>query len=341
MREAEMVEISDLAGLKKPLTRLIEVVTQGIGAVSAPYLTRKNAAAKAYEIKIVSAALAESKKIIEHAAYSDGQVNMAANKGLGDSDQPNDSSENRILTRIAYQEAKKQVNLESIIQHAAENLKNVNIVDHDSPDADWTLRFFRIAEDVSTEEMQALWGKVLAGEIIKPGAFSLRSLDALRNMTRKDAEVFVKISHAAFSIGTKLVLPHIVNFKVITKLFGITFEDIMHLKDIGLIFAVDISMTVGAKKENSSAKFLIGKTCVYVESSAKSNVCKFGAYDFTGIGKELFRLIEPSIVPPEYLNAFSKFFQSHGFVVKTAEVVVGENMEAEYKDFQDIATPTE
>lgn len=52
-----MIELKDLAGLSKPLTRLIEVISSGIGAVSQPYLTKKNSEAKAHEIRVISAAL--------------------------------------------------------------------------------------------------------------------------------------------------------------------------------------------------------------------------------------------------------------------------------------------
>jgi len=41
------MEIKDLFGLSKPLTKLIKVVSQGVGALSKPYLIRKTADAKA------------------------------------------------------------------------------------------------------------------------------------------------------------------------------------------------------------------------------------------------------------------------------------------------------
>lgn len=53
------MEITDLAGLSEPLKRLIEVISGGIGNVSKPYLIKKTADAKAYEIKVISDAMAE------------------------------------------------------------------------------------------------------------------------------------------------------------------------------------------------------------------------------------------------------------------------------------------
>ena len=48
------IEIKDIAGLSKPLKKLIEVIAEGIGAVSRPVLTRLNANAKVYEIHTVA-----------------------------------------------------------------------------------------------------------------------------------------------------------------------------------------------------------------------------------------------------------------------------------------------
>jgi hypothetical protein len=50
------MEIKDLTGLSEPLKKLIQVVSQGIGALSKPYLIRKTADVKAYEIKVITEA---------------------------------------------------------------------------------------------------------------------------------------------------------------------------------------------------------------------------------------------------------------------------------------------
>ena len=57
-------------------------------------------------------------------------------------------------------------------------------------DEDWIARFFELAKDVSREEMQKLWGRLLAGEISKPGQFSLRTLEVLRNLSAEEAKLF-------------------------------------------------------------------------------------------------------------------------------------------------------
>lgn len=42
---------------------------------------------------------------------------------------------------------------------------------------DWLMRFFDAVGNISNKDLQQLWGKVLANEIVKPKACSLRTLD--------------------------------------------------------------------------------------------------------------------------------------------------------------------
>jgi hypothetical protein len=79
----------------------------------------------------------------------------------------------RAEARLEHQEQKRQLNIESITSNAAVELMNDVDVPTDSPDDDWVTRFFESAQEVSSEKMQGLWSRILAGEIRRPGAFSL------------------------------------------------------------------------------------------------------------------------------------------------------------------------
>ena len=72
-----MLEIKDIVGLSKPLTRLIEVISSGVGAVSRSYLIKKNADARAHEIRLISKALedvGEQQQL--NVIYKDGIIEM-------------------------------------------------------------------------------------------------------------------------------------------------------------------------------------------------------------------------------------------------------------------------
>ena len=114
------MKISDIAGLSEPLTRLIEVISNGIGAVSKPYLIRKTTEARADEIRIIATAINEvAEKHQLPAVYKDGMVEVWS----GPDDKSIDLNEielnQRILKRIDYQERKRQKNIENITSIAA------------------------------------------------------------------------------------------------------------------------------------------------------------------------------------------------------------------------------
>lgn len=55
---------------------------------------------------------------------------------------------------------------------------------------DWLMRFFDTVGNISNEDLQQLWGKILANEIAKPKTCALRTLDMIRNMSSEEAKVF-------------------------------------------------------------------------------------------------------------------------------------------------------
>jgi Protein of unknown function (DUF2806) len=68
---------------------------------------------------------------------------------------------------------------------------------------DWLNFFARLAEDKSSKELQALFGKILAGEIRKPGSFSLRTMHLMAVISRQDAADIV--TFLSYVIGSDVV----------------------------------------------------------------------------------------------------------------------------------------
>jgi uncharacterized protein DUF2806 len=55
----------------------------------------------------------------------------------------------------------------------------------------------RSSEDKSSEELQQLFGRILSGEIRKPGSFSLRTVQLMSTISKQDAEsLSVLLSYA-------------------------------------------------------------------------------------------------------------------------------------------------
>lgn len=331
-----MIEFKDIAGLSDPLKRLIEVVAEGIGGISRPILTRKNADAKAYEIRMVAEAIAESQKLLGPVKYDGGEIVIESDQGKGALELPEATLDRRVVSRMAYQEAKRQSNLERITQYAAENFDGTEEIGHDRPDSDWTARFFRIAEDITTEQMQALWGKVLAGEVKRPGSFSLRTLDILKNISQKEAETFVRVARIAFFSGGKVFLPNPDREKFLGDHFGIGFLDLLLLREIGLLAPSDLEFSLSPVEEDAQAVFSCGSTCVLVDRSAGTPKQPVNAVVFTESGRQLIQLAERVPADPQYIEKFASSFQRPGVVVRCGRIVHWQGDGFRYADVREV-----
>ena len=69
----------------------------------------------------------------------------------------------------------------------------------DTINDDWLNAFETEARQKSTEEMQAFFGKILAGEIRKPGSYSTRTVKILGSLDQNIANHFVKLSSMCIS----------------------------------------------------------------------------------------------------------------------------------------------
>jgi Protein of unknown function (DUF2806) len=104
----------------------------------------------------------------------------------------------RAMQALVRKEYRRQQNRETIAQETIINLRNQDTNhrsdgEEGSIDEDWLNVFERFAEDASTERMQGLWARVLAGEIRQPGAYSLRTLRFLSEFSQGDAVLFADI----------------------------------------------------------------------------------------------------------------------------------------------------
>jgi len=139
--------------------------------------------------------------------------------------------------RRRHDEARQQ-NLEAIAAQAAEKLSDD--VSDDPVDPDWLTQFFNHSQDVSNQEMQSVWGRILAGEIARPGSFSLRTLNVVRMLTKYDAALF---SHFCSIIWRNVdqwcpILPSS-KFPLPFPDVRLSFGQIMNLEVLGLVMHRD------------------------------------------------------------------------------------------------------
>jgi uncharacterized repeat protein (TIGR03899 family) len=247
---------------------------------------------------------------------------LSANSGLVPNAAYNKAQPNinqRAQKRKMLNEARKQHNIESIMGLAMEYCSGSSSTEDIDPD--WFNQFIQLSEDTSSKMMQALWGKILAGEITHPGTFSFKSLTILKRMTNKEAIAFQHACQLAMTNrkdNSNQILygyyqkPGLLNFLALGKKHKINlsklqlpYPELLMLMDIELVYHSEIESGELNKGEEVEFSYL-GKK---VKFTAKRNGSALNYFKFTQTGCELAKLIR---LTPEtsYLNDVEQVFGS-------------------------------
>lgn len=308
MPDFKGLEISDIFGLSEPLTKLVETVSCGVGKLYEPTHIRRLAKAKAEEIKLISDTVTDNLNL--PISYQNGEIGIDATDANG--------LVQRAQSRFLFQEMKKQQNIEAVVANAATELDKTTVVSGTPVDEDWISSFFDFVANVSNEQMQILWGKVLAGEIEKPDSFSIRTLDVLRKMTREDAICFSKIIPLVLKCpGDKeatfydFFVPGDLGSKDrILEKCGITFPDIVRLDEAQLVSSNSLISVGNILQPGESILFEGPTKAVNVKNGQSSEVEVYcPAYLLTAAGVELLSVVsgtECGCAPEWYLQEFEK-----------------------------------
>ena len=298
--------------------KILSVVASGVGAV-APHFLRAGTG-------IVSAT-----KMI-------GDATNSAMKEFRNDETSNVSESEQPLGALAesaekFQSEKRMANMQSIVGQAIEQMPEQ--VPDTPVDHDWTARFFDNAKDVSDEEMQKLWAKLLAGEVERPGSVSLRTLSILREMTQKEAELFARAVNYIISGIDKPAWM----FRADTGVQAfpdISVDKLYSLIEAGLVLP-DTQQSRLASPNFDGYSYLLyaGKKALRVQAG------KFNtpAYNFSISGTQLAKYIEPT-VNAEYLQQVANYiYSATGRAVEVADILAIdiEGRRIRYGKFQKIA----
>lgn len=266
--------------LVSPTEKLIDAIKDAVGTVYEPRHKRKMADAAAYEINVVSKAMQNAADM--SIVYDENGMNI------------NSEDFRRFVQRtgerFVQQELTKQRNIENVIDNAYDILEKEDRCSEEPIERGWLNRFFNSVADISDEDLQKLWGKVLAGEIKQPKSYSLRTLETLKNISKHEAELFQKIVPYIVDMGGTLFLAS--NDKLLKK-HGINYAEIMHLDECGLINSNSL-ITVNPSVSNAKEVALHNRSKLIIMQGieTKENVVSIGSYSLTGAGIELFHIMQ-------------------------------------------------
>lgn len=285
MSDINGLEITDVFGLSDPLSKLLETVSGGIGKVYEPIHIKRMAKAKAEELKLISAAVSDN--ITLPTIYENGKITVDSTNF--------EELMKRTQERFLFQELSKQSNIDAVVTKAYTELEKEEAVSDIPVDKDWTSRFFDSVANVSNEEMQDLWAKILAGEVKQPGSFSLRTLDTIKNLTQNEAQAYKKLAPLVMVTGGGAV---IIGNKEIREKYNCSLNDILLLDECGLIMsngtvAYNVNMPADSENALASKKHLIR---IINETKNTINI-SFNIYPLTKAGEELYDIAD--VMPNE------------------------------------------
>lgn len=302
------LEIKDLTGLSQPLTKLVEVVSSAIGSTFRPHQIRREAEARAFETVTLARATAEATVAAHEIAFT------AKRRAIEQIAQDYPEIAERAKQRLLTKEIEGQLNIESIAQIAAQELPEA--VSDQPLDQDWRRKFFSDAENICESDMQILWGKVLAGELSRPGQFSLRTLDTLRQLSASEADLFARMCTLAMSTGWVALPGHDVNTAL--NPYGFTYNDLLALRDAGLLLDSDnLTKNFGEwqngdpNQEEGHALLMNNGLQILLAWPGQARPA-VRALILTNAGRELQSLI-PHSLNEAYVRSLPLYFRAAGF----------------------------
>ena len=259
----------DALGISKPITKLIDVLANGCYYLVKPYLDKMQAKA-------------------DREIEKDNLLHQMEMQRVIEQDKGNIRVEREVSNTI------------SIVSQCAENLDSSINVNDEPVDPDWAAIFFDYAKNISRKEAQAVWAKVLQGEIEKPGSFSLKTLEVLRSMGKQDAEDFLKLAqHILY--GELIVIDH--SGEKVECL--VDYDEINRALSLGLICPVEIIKTVAFVADGLVSTIPIGSSELSIIPVLDIELTLEG-YNLSQAGIELFSITSP-VVDKKILELYKNY----------------------------------
>ena len=187
----------DAGDWSKPVEKLIESISSAIGTIYEPTKIRRKAKADADALIIKRKAEIEA-----------------------------DNISSRAQNRLNNKEIRRQKNIESIVDKSLKQLPE-SVSDKDVNE-DWIYQFFNESQDISNDEMQFIWSKILANEVSEPGSFSFRTLNTVKLLTPEEASLFRRACQAIWTYDGEKKL-------VVAQNLGLSHKELIKLQASDLL----------------------------------------------------------------------------------------------------------
>ncbi len=230
--------------------------------------------------------------------------------------------------------ARSEINTSKAILFAEEQLAH----DTQTPptmdvDEDWIFMWRDYAGKVSAEDLQKLWGSVLAGEVKSPGRYSIRTLEFLKTLSKPEAELISKL--ASYVIDGRIARAQ----SIYLDSKGLNFSTLLVMQELGVVSGVEAIGLTTTYKTIVEGKFVRAfvshNKALIVEHDDPTKTLEFEVYILTAVGRQILGLgsFDPDV---EYMRLIGKEFMRKGFVVKLADWREVSETKGQYFNVQEI-----
>lgn len=239
-------------------------------------------------------------------------------------------------TKFAQKIVRERVNVDQVAELAAADLKSESptiasdlAAEAPSISEDWLNAFESEAAQMSSEQMQRLFGKILAAEIRRPSSYLIKTIKLMVQLDNRAANLFRLL--CSLSISARVPRTNeIIDARVVSignaasnslKAYGLSFDALNILHEYGLIISdynsyLDYRMSVvhnnriGLPLTYQNAEWAFVPKVVAPESAS----LQVHGVAFSRSGKELLPIVD--IEPNEaYTAALKDFFDKQGVTI--------------------------
>lgn len=319
---------------EKLLGQMWETLTdKGIGSLLRPWQTRRENRAhsegRRHELLMLAQAEIDAADVRagRKQYLPDGSLRLITND-LGDDDCTVLQALTRIEPKLRLQPKlsifraqadaiRNEINQSKAIIYAEDQLSSDT---QDPPtekiDDDWLHIWRDNAGRTSNENIQKLWGSILAGEVISPGSYSLRTLEFLKGLSKQEAELIQTL--APFVIKSTMIWR---NLETLEQA-GLPYPTLIQLQELGLLSGVE-TQSIQIRYPSSSPDeylqpFTLHGKAALAKHPDKNQVISLEAIKLSAIGQQVIKLGHhlPNL---SYLNSFGKKLVAMGYSVEIGD----------------------
>lgn len=214
---------------------------------------------------------------------------------------------------------RKEGNVAKTLLQAEEELQKDNSPAPEKPvDGDWLRRWRDNVGEVSSEDLQSIWARLLAGEVKSPGMYNLRTLDILRDLSSDDAGLIATLAQFSISgfIWRDPSNTHLPNA-------GIGYEELLYLDEMGILANTAGSIGMSWSNIDGVGTFRrmlnVGNVGLLIVGPNEGQACEASGYSLTRAGVQLLQLCKGS-ANRQYLADLGGHFKGQGFAVELCDL---------------------